>query len=82
MKIEALSPFTAFDGSMIVFNKGDVRDISDNLAAYYIEHGIAKKVRANAKETAIAPAVDDSNPVFDPTGASAADDTDDQAPAA
>jgi len=79
MKIEALSPFTAFDGSMIVFNKGDVRDISEKLAAYYIEHGIAKKVRANAKETDVAPPVDDRNPAFDPAAAA---DAEDEAPTA
>lgn len=79
MKIEALSPFTAFDGSMIVFNKGDVRDISEKLAGYYIEHGLAKKVRANAKETEVSPPVDERNPAFDPTTAA---DAEDQAPAA
>ncbi|MBK6800362.1 MAG: hypothetical protein IPG83_02425 [Novosphingobium sp.] len=80
MKIEALSTFTAFDGSMIVVNKGEVREISDKLAAYYIEHGIAKKARSNAKETEVAPPVDARNPVFDPTTAPA--DAEDEAPAA
>lgn len=60
MKVQALSPFTAFTGEMVVFNTGDVRDIPEAVAKQYIEAGLAKKT--SSKETEVAPAVDDPNP--------------------
>lgn len=42
MLIKALSTFTAFDGEMKVFNKGDKGELGDVLAAQFIESGFAE----------------------------------------
>lgn len=48
MKIEALQSFTAFTDQMNVFNAGDTGELPDNVAAQYIESGMAKKVKGKA----------------------------------
>lgn len=42
MKIKALATFTAFDGQMRVFNKGDEGELGDTLARQYIASGQAE----------------------------------------
>ncbi len=44
MKIKALRTFTAFDGAMRVFNKGDVGELRDDLAEPHVESGSAEVV--------------------------------------
>lgn len=83
MKVEAISAFTAFTGEMKVFNKGDVGDLPDDVAAQYVEAGLAKKSSKKVTEAEAGP--DAPNPVDE---APAADETpadgasEDEAPAA
>lgn len=63
MKIEALQSFTAFTDQMNVFNAGDTGELPDNVAAQYIESGMAKKVKGKAGADAKADAADLAAPV-------------------
>lgn len=83
MKIEAIKPFTAFDGQMVVFNTGDVRELSDAVANQYVEAGLARKTSKKVTEYDIGPdSVNEAEePAMQEEVAPADDAWSDQAPA-